>query len=78
LSSLLRGEAFAVLDQPILRGEVPRIFGTRLLRGEQVGIQPSRPLLAPVAPPVFDEAGAVFQEDDMPAAYALPDFPEIE
>jgi flagellar biosynthesis/type III secretory pathway protein FliH len=78
LSSLLRGEAFAVLDKPILGGEVPRIFGTRLLRGEQVGIQRPRPLLAPVAAPIFDEAGPVFNQDDMPAASPAPDSTAIE
>jgi flagellar biosynthesis/type III secretory pathway protein FliH len=78
LSSLLRGGAFAVLDQPILGGEAPRIFGSRLLRGEQVGIQLPRPLLAPVALPALDEAGAVFNEDDTPAASPAPDFNKIE
>jgi flagellar biosynthesis/type III secretory pathway protein FliH len=78
LSSLLRGGAFAVLEQPILGAEVPRIFGSRLLRGDQVGIQVPRPLLAPVPAPIFDEAGAVFNEDDMPAASTPADFTEIE
>jgi flagellar assembly protein FliH len=67
-----------VLDQPVQGGEVPRIFGTRLLRGEQVGIQRPRPLLAPLPLPAFDEAGAVFNEEDMPVAPAKPDFTEIE
>jgi flagellar assembly protein FliH len=78
LSSLLRGEAFALLDQPVLGGQVPRIFGSRLLRGEHVGLQRPRPLAAPVATPIVDGAGAVFNENDVPAASPPPDFAEIE
>ena len=78
MSSLLRGEAFAVLDKPVLGGAVPRIFGARLLRGEQVGIQRPRPLLAPVAAPLIEEAEAVFNEEDTPAAAPPPEFAELE
>lgn len=72
MSSLLRGESFAVIDRPTgSRPEsMPRIFGSRVLRGEHVGLQQPVPLAAPiVASPVADLVD--FSEEEL-AAFAPP------
>ena len=51
MSSLIRGEAVAVLDlrsAGMALSTAPRVFGTRVLRGDDVGIQRPMPLAAPV------------------------------
>jgi flagellar biosynthesis/type III secretory pathway protein FliH len=78
LSSLLRGETFAVLDRPMLGGEVPRIFGTRVLRGENVGLQTPMPLAAPLGTPALDDNMAVLKHEDGASAPPPADFADIK
>jgi len=79
LSSLLRGEAFAVLDRPMFATNAPRLFGTRVLRSEHVGLQQPMPLAAPALTPLIEDAlSTALSEELGPAAPLPPDFADIE
>jgi flagellar biosynthesis/type III secretory pathway protein FliH len=79
LSSLLRGDAVALLDHRLAGGTVtmPRVFGTRVLRGDRVGLQQPMPLAAPVVSPsyVSGESGSDVVEAYIPPA---PDLAEVQ
>jgi flagellar biosynthesis/type III secretory pathway protein FliH len=78
LSSLLRGEAIAVLNRPALLGAAPRVFGTRLLRSEHVGIQVPMPLAVPVSSPTVGNVPMFADEEAALVALPSPDAAEIE
>jgi flagellar assembly protein FliH len=76
LSSLLRGESFAVVDRPTPGSVAPRIFGARVLRGEHVGLQRPMPLAAPVvSSPLADEA--LLQSEAEAQTNPPPDYEEL-
>jgi flagellar assembly protein FliH len=78
LSSLIRGDAVALLDQraAVLSLTRPRIFGARVLRGDNVGIQ--RPI--PLAVPSSNAHAMADLESELAEALAPPpaDFAEIQ
>jgi flagellar assembly protein FliH len=80
LSSLIRGDAVALLDYRAAGMAVstaPRVFGTRVLRGDHVGIQRPIPLAVPVTtPPVLDDE--LLPELEEEAAPPPPDLAELE
>jgi flagellar biosynthesis/type III secretory pathway protein FliH len=75
LSSVIRGEAVALLDHRSA-ATAPRVFGTRVLRGDHVGLQRPIPLAVPVvqyeAP--IDELPLEVEEELPPP----PDLGELE
>jgi flagellar assembly protein FliH len=80
LSSLIRGDAVALLDHRaagMALSTAPRVFGTRVLRGDHVGLQRPIPLAAPiVTPPVVEqELLPELEEESLPPP---PDLAELE
>ena len=80
MSSLLRGEAVAIIDSRAFgtSPSAPRIFGARVLRGDRVGIE--RPISLSVPMPqlrvLADED--LVEEEVVEEAPPPPDFAEIE
>ena len=78
MSSLIRGEAVALLDQRSAGFAIsqPRVFGARVLRGDHVGIERPIPIAAPVHQSVNpDDLLAQLEQE---AAPMPPDPAEIE
>jgi flagellar assembly protein FliH len=77
LSSLLRGEAVALLDQRAAGAPYsqPRIFGARVLRGDHIGIQRPMPLAVPVGQSAAAESEQLLGEE---AAEAPADIAAVE
>jgi flagellar biosynthesis/type III secretory pathway protein FliH len=79
LSSLLRGETFAVLDRPTpLDSAVERVFGTRVLRSEHVGLQRPISLAVPVAAPPLAQATTADTDEQTPVVAPRHDVAEVE
>jgi flagellar biosynthesis/type III secretory pathway protein FliH len=74
VSSLLRGDAVALIDQRA--ATTPRIFGTRVLRGDHVGLQRPISLSVPVAALSSADGAPIDLQPEAPLA--PPDVAAIE
>jgi flagellar biosynthesis/type III secretory pathway protein FliH len=78
MSSLIRGEAVALIDRRSAGSVVsaPRIFGSRVLRGDHVGMERPMSLAAPVTRPPVADIDELLQIEESTAP--PPDFAAVE